>query len=91
MADWEEDMVYVKSFFSTNQKNIFDQGLTELEKYEENKAYLTGEWKWKDLVNQLTEIIKNPIPYRKIKDIPELIHKIEEQINIVLSEKKANA
>ena len=43
LADWEEDMMYVKSFFSTNQKDIFDQGLMGLKKYEENKAYLAGE------------------------------------------------
>ena len=30
----------VKSFFNTNQQEIFDQGLDGLKKYEENKAYL---------------------------------------------------
>lgn len=90
LADWEEDVVYVKSFFSTNQKGIFDQGLTLLKKYEENKAYLVGE-DIEKVMNKLRLILQDPIPYKKIKDIPELIHAMGEQINAVLNEKKVNA
>ena len=39
---WKYDITYVKSFFSTDQKNIFDKGLSAINKYEENKAYLNG-------------------------------------------------
>ena len=90
LADWEEDIIYVKSFFNTNQKEIFDQGLAGMNKYEENKAYLS-EQEVGDAMDQLHSIVQNPIPYRKIKDIPELVHKLEEQINLILNEKKDNA
>ncbi|MFJ7848157.1 BREX system P-loop protein BrxC [Peribacillus sp. NPDC097224] len=90
LADWEEDIAYVKSFFGTNQKEIFDQGLAGLNNYEENKAYLSVQ-EIVGAMNQLRSIILDPIPYRKIKDIPELVHALEEQINLVLSEKKENA
>lgn len=90
LADWEEDIVYVKSFFGTNQKEIFDQGLAGLIKFDENKAYLSGK-EVEEAMNQLRNIIQDPIPYRKIKDIPELLHALEQQINSVLDEKKANA
>ncbi|MFJ8513823.1 BREX system P-loop protein BrxC [Lysinibacillus xylanilyticus] len=90
LADWEEDVIKVKSFFGTDQKNIFDQGLAGLSKYEENKAYLSAE-EIKDAMDKLQVIVQDPIPYRKIKDIPELVYELETQINLVLSEKKDNA
>lgn len=86
LADWEEDIVYVKSFFGTNQKDIFDQGLAGLKKYEDNKAYLYGN-EIEQKINELQEIVQDPIPYRKIKDIPELLHLLEQEMNRILIEK----
>lgn len=90
LADWEEDMIYVKSFFGTNQKEIFDQGLKALNKFEDNKAYLIGQ-EVEEAMSKLQNILQDPIPYKKIKDIPELIHILEQQIEFVLQEKKENA
>ena len=90
LIDWEEDVVYVKSFFDTNQKEIFDQGLAGLKQYEENKAYLSGAIVT-EAMTSLESIIQNPIPYREIKEIPELVYELEKQITYILSEKKNNA
>lgn len=90
LADWEQDITYVKDFFGTNQKNIFDQGLAGMNKYEESKAYLSMQ-EVVGAMDKLRSIIIDPVPYRKIKDIPEIVHTLEEQINLVLSEKKENA
>lgn len=87
---WEADMVYVKSFFNTNQKGIFDNGLSTITKYEENKAYLMNEDVDK-FAKELNDILNNPVPYGEIKQIPEIVNKIDEQIKNVLNEKKANA
>ncbi len=90
LLDWEEDIVYVKSFFGTDQKRIFDEGLQALNKYEENKMYLMNDDS-EAFVRKLSDILKDPIPYKKIKDIPELNEAVENHINAVLSEKKENA
>lgn len=90
LADWEEDIVYVKSFFESNQKDIFDRGLAGLVKYEENKSYLSGD-EIEKAMHQLRNIVEDPIPYKNIKDIPDLLHELEQQIEAVLVEKKANA
>lgn len=90
LSYWEEDMTYVKSFFGTDQKDIFDKGLTAINKHEENKAYLIGEEADK-YAKQLKDILNDPVPYGKIKQIPEIIKKISDQINDVLTEKKENA
>lgn len=90
LLDWEEDIVYVKSFFGTEQKKIFDEGLAAIRKYDENKAYLIGV-DVEPIIEKLQAIIRDPIPYKKIKEIPELIHALDEQINTVLNEKRENA
>ena len=90
LAEWEDDVTYVKSFFSTNQKELFDKALTALINYEENKAYLVGE-EVVGVMNKLHSIVQDPMPYKKIKDISELIHAMEQKIVKVLSNKKANA
>ncbi|WP_137744598.1 BREX system P-loop protein BrxC [Robertmurraya siralis] len=90
LADWEEDIVYVKSFFESNQKDIFDRGLAGLVKYEENKSYLSGN-EVEKAMHQLRNIVEDPIPYKNIRDIPGLLHALEQQIDAVLVEKKANA
>jgi len=90
LADWEDDVTYVKSFFSTNQKELFDKGLTALKKYEENKAYLAEE-EVIEVMGKLHTIVQDPIPYKKIKDISELIYAMEQQITKILSNKKVNA
>lgn len=89
LLDWEEDIVYVKSFFAS-QKDVFDNGLKGLKKIEENKAYIENE-QLNIVIEKLEMILQDPIPYRKIKEIPELLNTIDEQFNTVLKEKKINA
>lgn len=90
LSYWEEDMTYVKGFFGTDQKDIFDKGLSAINKYVENKAYLIGD-EVDQYAEQLTDILNDPLPYGKIKQIPEIIKKIDDQLLRVLTEKKENA
>ncbi len=90
LLDWEEDIVYVKSFFGTDQKKIFDDGLAAIKKHNENKTYLIGA-DVEPIIEKLQAIIRDPIPYKKIKEIPELIYALDKQINTVLNEKRENA
>lgn len=89
LLDWEEDVSYVKSFFET-QKEIFDKGLNAAYKYEENKVYLSSK-EAEDYATTLQEILTIVQPYRRVKEIPELVNKIEEQIQMVLEMKKVVA
>lgn len=90
LIDWEEDIAYVKSFFETNQKELFDKGLAAYKKYEENKSYLYGE-EIEQPMEQLQAILNDPIPYKKIKEIPELTNALDIIFNKVLAEKIAFA
>ncbi|WP_121614394.1 BREX system P-loop protein BrxC [Mesobacillus foraminis] len=90
LSYWEEDMSYVKSFFETDQKDIFDKGLLAISKHEENNAYLMGDDANK-YADQLKVVLNDPVPYGKIKQIPEIIKKMDDQIENVLREKRENA
>lgn len=89
LLDWEYDVTNVKGFFAS-QKDIFDKGLQAIDHYKENHIYLSGN-EIKGNVQKLQEILTEIEPYRQIKNIPELVNKIDEQIQEVLEEKKLAA
>lgn len=90
LEDWREDARQVKSFFSSNQKELFEQGVSALSKYEENEPYVTSN-EVDEAMNTLRDIITNPIPYTKIKDISTYVHVLNNEMAVVLAEKKAAA
>src|SRR5699024_1178826 len=73
LADWFDDVQYVKSFFGTSQKGIFDDGINALEIYQDVKHYVETP-EVEKAMKQLEEIIHDPIPYGKIKDISPLVN-----------------
>lgn len=89
LAYWVEDVELVKHFFS-NQKDIFDRGLATLEKYNEMERYFSSDELSKAMTS-LQEILKNPIPYKDIKDIPELVNIFEEELEKALAISVENA
>ncbi|KRE50663.1 BREX system P-loop protein BrxC [Paenibacillus sp. Soil724D2] len=89
LLDWEEDVTYVKSFFAS-QKDIFDKGLRAIEKYKENDVYVSSS-EIKGYTEKLQAILTEIEPYKRIKDIPEIVNKIDEQIQGVLNGKKVAA
>src|SRR5699024_2810473 len=90
LADWFDDVQYVKSFFGTSQKGIFDDGINALEIYQDVKHYVETP-EVEKAMKQLEEIIHDPIPYGKIKDIYPLVNILTDEINKVLETKKEEA
>ncbi len=86
LLNWEDDMAYVRSFFS-NQKDIFDNGLKIQNLYKENADYLNDE-KVKEAYDNLTKVLEDYMPYGKIKNIPEYAKIIDEGIDEILNKKK---
>lgn len=83
---WIEDIEYVVNFFGSNQQSLYDSGLAAMEQYEEIKHYVATD-EVEAAMKQLADILNDPIPYGKIKDIPTFIHTLEEQVEAVLNEK----
>lgn len=90
LADWKDDVSLLKSFFTTNQKDLFEQGVGALAKYEENKPYLASS-EVEEAMNQLRDIVQDPVPYKKIKDISNYVHVLNNEMSAVLAEKKGIA
>lgn len=88
LLDWVEDVVYPIDFFQS-QKEIFDKGLDIAKKCEDNKDYLE-----KDLLDEvakLNEILNDPIPYKKIRNILDIASNIEKGFNLIIENKKETA
>lgn len=87
IGDWLEDIEYVINFFNSNQQSLYDQGLLTIEQYEEIKVYVQTD-EVEAAMNKLEEILNDPIPYGKIKDIPTYVHTLDEEREAVLTEKR---
>ncbi|MFL0251153.1 BREX system P-loop protein BrxC [Clostridium neuense] len=88
LLDWVEDVAYAYAFFE-NQINIFDKGLEVSNRCHENKDYL-NESVIQEL-KSLDDILNNPIPYKKIRNIVEIAQNIEKGFSVIIEEKKENA
>lgn len=93
LIQWEEDFEYIKGFFSYNQKNLFDDGLEILNRYEENQSFFENEANETidNSVRELEKIIKNPIPYSEIRKIPEFRDNFNETFDDILEERQNKA
>ena len=90
---WDEDLEYVKGFFGSNQKNLFDDGLEILNRYEQNQSFFENEANETidNSVRELEKIIENPIPYSEIRKIPELKDNFNETFDEILIERQIKA
>lgn len=87
LAEWFEDIQLVKDFFGSNQRELYDKGLQAIVRFEEYKSYvLTDEVE--KAMSQLEDILNDPVPYTRIKDISKYVHVLDEEIYKVLEEKK---
>ena len=73
LGQWDEDFEYVRGFYGSNQKNLFDDGLEILNRYEQNQSFFENEANETidNSVRELERIIENPIPYSGIFLISE--------------------
>src|SRR5699024_7708369 len=93
LIQWDEGFEYVKGFFGSNQKNLLDDGLEILNRYEQNQSFFENEANETidHSVRELKKIIENPIPYSEIKKIPELKDNFNETFGGILREQQIKA
>lgn len=90
LIQWQEEFENVISFFESNQREIFDNGRRLLKRYEQNKGAFDSE-EIHQQVNSLNEIINNPIPYSRIRVIPEIEKYFDNELEMILKNKKIAA
>ena len=88
LLNWVDDVAYAIAFFD-NQVKIFDSGLKVSKKCSENRDYLTDELLQE--VKRLDEILHDPIPYKEIRNIIDIVNIIEKGFQIIIDEKGQKA
>jgi len=85
MLNWVDDIAYPMAFFAS-QTEIFDKGLVVVKKCSDNKEYLEADIT--ENVTKLTAILNNPIPYKEIKNIMDIVGKIERAFAELIAAKR---
>lgn len=75
--DFAEDYEPVKSFFSGEQKTIFEKGLRQISIYDDSKTFIVDE-EVERVVADIKTILKKDSPYTDIPKLPELLDRFSE-------------
>lgn len=85
--DHNEEMADVLAFFK-NQKNIFDSAAALLTKLSTEQEYLQTEREATNALSQIKAILNQTKPYKRIAELPDLIHTVQATYNQLLEVKK---
>jgi len=85
--DHNDDMADVLAFFK-NQRAIFDSASALLGKLSSEQDYLQAEREATSAISQIKAILNMPKPYKKISELPNLIHTVETAYSQLLELKK---
>ena len=87
LFDAQDDMSRVRTFFKT-QRTIFDDAVKLVNSLEEEKEYFQGEDNVLSAMAEIKDIVAMSAPYSRIRELPELVRKIREVYDRLLSEKR---
>jgi len=87
LEDWFELYEYVESFFNSDQKEIYESGLSAFSIYEDVKDYLVDE-NIHQAMKELDKILNFDEPFSRIKDIPKLVQVFHEGYEQLLQERR---
>jgi hypothetical protein len=86
--DFAEDYEPVKSFFTGEQKTVFEKALKLMSIYEDSKTFIVDE-KVEHVVNEIKAILKKEAPYGEIPKLPELLDRFTELYAKLLQDMEA--
>ena len=85
--DHNEDMADVLAFFK-NQKNIFDSAAALIAKLSAEQEYLQAEREATNALAQIRAILNQAKPYKRIAELPDLIHTVQSTYSQLLEVKE---
>jgi len=81
--DFAEDYEPVKTFFSGEQKMIFERALDLMAIYDDSKTFIVDE-KVESVVDEVKAILMKEVPYKDIPKLPELLEQFNNAYSKVL-------
>jgi hypothetical protein len=86
--DFADDYEPVKTFFTGEQKTVFEKALKLINIYEDSKTFIVDE-KVELVVNDIKAILKKEAPYGEIPKLPELLDRFTELYSKLLQDMEA--
>ena len=86
--DFAEDYEPVKTFFSGEQKTIFERALDLMKIYDDSKTFIVDEGV-ENAVSEIKSILHKEAPYKDIPKLPELIDRFRDAYMKVLTSMEA--
>lgn len=87
LLDMQEDMENIETFFKS-QVIVFDKARDEVDAVNKEKDYFFSDEEMQANISEIKIILSLPKPYNRIKELPDLIQKIENTYSILLESKK---
>ncbi len=84
LYDFIEDYEDVRKFFNGSQKNHFDEAAKTYHIYQVSQNYLS-DMQLEKIAGQIRDILQNPKPYRRIKELPDLRQKFNDAYEEILT------
>ena len=85
--DHAEDISDVTTFFRV-QRSIFDKAKAQVELIQSEKEYFQTEDAALSMVAKIKEIISLPKPYNRINELPDLVQKVQDAYQKLLTQKR---
>lgn len=79
LIDQHEELRDIKEFFKTNQRDIYLKAKEKLALYDQDKNYLNHA-EIDHLMSTVSDILRMSRPYRRIKELPELIDQFNNEM-----------
>lgn len=87
LLDMQEDMENLETFFRS-QKDIFDKARKLYNTMQKERDYFANEDELQNNLKEILRILDMPKPYNSIKDLPELMQKVNKDYDNLLENKK---
>ncbi len=87
LLDTAEDTEMIETFFRT-QKQVFDNTIKKMSSYRNERDYFSADTETLDNLDQVSQILNLTKPYNRIKDLPDLLQKIDDAYRLLLKAKK---
>lgn len=87
LRDTTEDMERIETFFNS-QRPIFREALTLQEILRKEREYFDNDTETQGLIDQITAILDMPVPYGRIKDLPEQMQRVKDAYGKRLTQKR---